>query len=153
MPENETNSPKGVYVRRGGVYLIDDHAGVMIDSAGNFVAKTRGEPRALAAMLRLIADDLEEGAPRLAREWDGERPKRAGEDAAAEPPAEGELEWMVVSTVASGPTQGRTIATDPLDEETAQWLMASDDEHFTRVLHRRVAAGPWQPVHTVRTQS
>lgn len=69
-----------IYVRRGGVYLLDEHAGVMIDSAGNFVAKTRGEPRAMAAMLRLIAADIEEGAPRLAREWKSEWPDH---DAAA----------------------------------------------------------------------
>lgn len=63
-------------------------------------------------------------------------------------PSAAEHEWMVVSTVASGPTQGRTITSGPLDEETARWLMTSDAEHFTRALHRRVAAGPWEPVHT-----
>lgn len=71
---------EGVYVRRGGVYLVDDHAGVMIDSAGNFLAKTRGEPRALAAMLRLIADDIDTGPSRLAREWTGEWPGSEGRE-------------------------------------------------------------------------
>ncbi|MCZ4066459.1 hypothetical protein O1W71_02095 [Microbacterium sp. H37-C3] len=75
----------------------------------------------------------------------------AHKDAAAESRADGRFEWMVVTTVASGPTQGRTIATDPLDEETARWLMADNDGHFTRVLHRRIAAGPWEPVHTDRS--
>lgn len=68
----ETRDDGQIYVRRGGVYLLDQHAGVVIDSSGNFVAKTRGEPRALAAMLRLIAADIEKGTPRLAREWEGE---------------------------------------------------------------------------------
>lgn len=77
MPENESEE---VYVRRGGVYLIDEHAGVMIDSAGNFLAKTRGNPRALAAMLRLIADDIEDRPPRLAREWDAEWPHPGGSE-------------------------------------------------------------------------
>ena len=50
---------KPIYVLRGGVYLIDEHAGVLIDSAGNFSAKTRGNPRSLAAVLRMIADEIE----------------------------------------------------------------------------------------------
>lgn len=74
MTGQDDGSEARVYVRRGGVYLLDEHAGVMIDSAGNFVAKTRGGPRAMAAMLRLIAADIEESAPRLAREWQGEWP-------------------------------------------------------------------------------
>ncbi len=48
-----------VYVLRGGVYLLDEHSGVLIDSAGNFSAKTRGNPRALAAILRMVADEIE----------------------------------------------------------------------------------------------
>ena len=54
-----------VYVLRGGVYLLDEHAGVLVDSAGNFSAKTKGDPRALVVLLRAIADaiadDLESG--------------------------------------------------------------------------------------------
>jgi hypothetical protein len=69
------------------------------------------------------------------------------EDAAADSPADGKYECMVVSTVASGPTQGRTIETGPLDEETARWLVDNGDERFTRVLYRRISAGPWEPVH------
>ena len=56
-----------VYVLRGGVYLLDEHAGVLVDSAGNFSAKTKGDPRALVVLLRAIADaiadDLESADP------------------------------------------------------------------------------------------
>ena len=47
-----------VYVLRGGVYLLDEHAGVLVDSAGNFSAKTKGDPRALVVLLRAIADAI-----------------------------------------------------------------------------------------------
>lgn len=40
----------------------DDHAVVLIDSVGNFEVKTNGDPRALAAILRLIADDITQEA-------------------------------------------------------------------------------------------
>lgn len=49
-----------VYVLRGGAYLLDEHAGVLFDSAGNYSAKTRGNPMSLAALLRAVADDIEE---------------------------------------------------------------------------------------------
>lgn len=49
-----------LYVLRGGVYLLDEHAGVMIDSSGNFAAKTLGNPRSLAVLLRAIAEAIEE---------------------------------------------------------------------------------------------
>lgn len=57
-----------VYVLRGGVYLLDEFAGVLIDSAGNFSAKTRGNPLGLAVVLEAIAESIredvaEEGAP------------------------------------------------------------------------------------------
>lgn len=55
-----------VYVLRGGAYLLDEHAGVLIDSAGNFSAKTRGNPRALAVLLRAIADEIEDDEERPA---------------------------------------------------------------------------------------
>lgn len=48
-----------IYVLRGGAYLLDEYAGVLIDSAGNFAAKTRGNPISLAILLRSIADDIE----------------------------------------------------------------------------------------------
>jgi hypothetical protein len=51
---------EGVFVLRGGAYLLDEHAGVLIDSAGNYSAKTRGNPRSLAVLLRAVADDIEE---------------------------------------------------------------------------------------------
>ena len=51
---------KPVYVLRGGAYLLDEQAGVLIDSAGNFSAKTKGDPRSLAVLLRAIADDIED---------------------------------------------------------------------------------------------
>lgn len=54
----EMSSP--VFVMRGGAYLLDEHAGVLIDSAGNYSAKTRGNPRSLAFLLRAIADDIED---------------------------------------------------------------------------------------------
>ena len=47
-----------VFVLRGGAYLLDEHAGVLIDSAGNYSAKTRGNPLSLAFLLRAIADDI-----------------------------------------------------------------------------------------------
>ena len=56
----EMSSP--VFVMRGGAYLLDEHAGVLIDSAGNYSAKTRGNPRSLAFLLRAIADDIEDTA-------------------------------------------------------------------------------------------
>lgn len=49
-----------IYVLRGGAYLLDEHAGVLIDSAGNFSTKTKGDPRALAVLLRAIAEDIED---------------------------------------------------------------------------------------------
>lgn len=49
-----------VFVLRGGAYLLDEHSGVMIDSAGNYSAKTRGKPLSLVVMLRAIADDIED---------------------------------------------------------------------------------------------
>lgn len=58
----EMSSP--VFVMRGGAYLLDEHAGVLIDSAGNYSAKTRGNPRSLALLLRAIADDIEDTAER-----------------------------------------------------------------------------------------
>lgn len=58
----EMSSP--VFVMRGGAYLLDEHAGVLIDSAGNYSAKTRGNPRSLAFLLRAIADDIEDTAER-----------------------------------------------------------------------------------------
>ncbi|WP_156759543.1 hypothetical protein [Microbacterium karelineae] len=54
--KREMTSP--TYVLRGGAYLLDEHAGVLIDSAGNYSAKTRGDPRSLVALLRSIADDI-----------------------------------------------------------------------------------------------
>ncbi|MEW1705989.1 hypothetical protein AB0230_02000 [Microbacterium sp. NPDC089190] len=56
--ETPTETP-AVYARRGGAYLLDDHAGVLIDSAGNYSAKTRGNPHSLATLLRSIADDID----------------------------------------------------------------------------------------------
>jgi hypothetical protein len=53
-----TETPE-IYVRRGGAYLLNEHAGILIDSAGNYSAKTRGNPRSLALLLRCIADDIE----------------------------------------------------------------------------------------------
>ncbi|UOQ60353.1 hypothetical protein MUN76_15185 [Leucobacter rhizosphaerae] len=49
-----------VWVMRGGAYLLDEYAGVLIDSAGNYSVKTRGNPRALVAVLRAIAEEIEE---------------------------------------------------------------------------------------------
>lgn len=49
-----------VFIIRGGAYLLDEHAGVFIDSAGNYTAKTRGDPRAMSTILRSIADDLDD---------------------------------------------------------------------------------------------
>lgn len=49
----------GVWILRGGAYLVDEHAGVIIDSAGNYSVKTRGNPASLALLLRAIADDIE----------------------------------------------------------------------------------------------
>lgn len=49
----------GVFVARGGAYLLDEQAGVLIDSAGNFSAKTKGDPRALVVLLRSIAEYIE----------------------------------------------------------------------------------------------
>lgn len=49
-----------VYVLRGGAYLLDEHAGVLVDSSGNYSAKTKGAPRSLAILLRAIADDIED---------------------------------------------------------------------------------------------
>ena len=51
-----------VFVLRGGAYLLDEHAGVLIDSAGNYSAKTRGNPRSLSLLLRAIADDIDDAA-------------------------------------------------------------------------------------------
>jgi|GEM_PF-6235263 len=48
------------YVLRSGPYLLDEHAGVMIDSSGNYSAKTRGNALALVVLLRAIADDIED---------------------------------------------------------------------------------------------
>lgn len=48
-----------VYVLRGGVYLQDEYCGVLIDSSGNYSAKTRGDPRGLAVLLRAIAEDID----------------------------------------------------------------------------------------------
>ncbi|WP_336991055.1 hypothetical protein [Leucobacter sp. VD1] len=56
--KREMTSP--VYVLRGGAYLLDEYAGVLIDSAGNYSAKTRGDRRALAVLLKSIAEDIEE---------------------------------------------------------------------------------------------
>jgi hypothetical protein len=56
--KREMTSP--VYVLRGGVYLLDEHAGVLIDSAGNFSAKTKGNPRSLAVLLKAIAEAVED---------------------------------------------------------------------------------------------
>lgn len=55
-----------LFVLRGGAYLFDDHSGVLIDSAGNYSAKTRGNPRSLAFMLRSIADDIDENVEGIA---------------------------------------------------------------------------------------
>lgn len=52
------------YTYRTSPALLDEHAGVLIDSAGNVVAKTNGDPRSLATMLRLIARAIEEEDPR-----------------------------------------------------------------------------------------
>ena len=49
-----------VWVMRGGVYLLDEYAGVLIDSVGNYSVKTRGNPRALLLLLRAIAEEIEE---------------------------------------------------------------------------------------------
>lgn len=51
-----------VFVLRGGAHLLDEHAGVLIDSAGNYSAKTRGNPFSLALLLRAIAEDIEDSA-------------------------------------------------------------------------------------------
>ena len=56
--KREMTSP--VYVLRGGAYLLDEHAGVLIDSAGNFSAKTKGNPRSLAVLLKAIAEAIED---------------------------------------------------------------------------------------------
>jgi hypothetical protein len=55
--KREMTSP--IYVLRGGAYLQDEYAGVMIDDCGNYAAKTRGDPRALVVLLRAIAEDIE----------------------------------------------------------------------------------------------
>lgn len=47
------------YTLRAGVALQDEHAGVLIDSVGNYIAKTRDDPRSLALLLRMIADQIE----------------------------------------------------------------------------------------------
>lgn len=57
--ETKREMTNPVYVLRGGVYLLDEHAGVLIDSAGNFSAKTKGNPRSLAVLLKAIAEDIE----------------------------------------------------------------------------------------------
>lgn len=65
----EMTSP--AYVLRGGVYLQDEHAGVLIDSVGNFSAKTKGSPRSLAVLLKAIAEDIDDDVALLPVE--GER--------------------------------------------------------------------------------
>lgn len=50
------------YTLRAGVAVQDEHAGVLIDSVGNYVAKTRDDPRSLALLLRMIADQIESDA-------------------------------------------------------------------------------------------
>lgn len=57
-PTRREDAP--IYILRGGAYLLDEHAGVLIDSTGNFAAKTRGDPRSLAILLRAIADDIDD---------------------------------------------------------------------------------------------
>lgn len=74
VPEVETKremtSP--MYVFRGGVYLLDEHAGVLIDSVGNFSAKTKGNPRSLAVLLKAIAEAIEDDVEAVPVE--GEKP-------------------------------------------------------------------------------
>ncbi len=70
--ETKREMTNPVYVLRGGVYLLDEHAGVLIDSAGNFSAKTKGNPRSLAVLLKAIAESIEDDVAWLPVE--GEQP-------------------------------------------------------------------------------
>ena len=47
-----------VYVLRGGAFRYDEFSGVLIDSAGNFSAKTRGNPLGFAAVLEAVAESI-----------------------------------------------------------------------------------------------
>lgn len=49
-----------VFVLRGGAYLLDENSGLLIDNAGNYSAKTRGDPQEFSALLRAIADDIDD---------------------------------------------------------------------------------------------
>lgn len=116
-----------VFALRGGAYLIDEHAGVMIDSAGNYSAKTRGGPAALAILLESIAEDVREAAAL---------------DGAPEP----EWEWMSRAYFAE---LDRTLDSPITDEETARAMNRSTTESnpgMTAKLMRRRKAGPWEPV-------
>lgn len=62
----EDGEPARPYVLRSG-FVGPLHHGVHVDEAGNFEVMTRGTPRALAAMLRLLADEVESDEPEAAR--------------------------------------------------------------------------------------
>jgi hypothetical protein len=55
------------YILRSSPMAGEGYAGVSIDESGNFMAATHGKPRALAAMLRMIADEIE-----LDEQWGGD---------------------------------------------------------------------------------
>jgi hypothetical protein len=48
------------YVLRSSPFIGDTHCGVRVDKAGNYLVMTHGKPRALVALLRLLADEVEQ---------------------------------------------------------------------------------------------
>lgn len=113
--------------------------------------------------MKITDEMVDDGAKAIARAWEGprgwddmdeaerdilRRDARAALEAAltvAEPDTE--WEYMVRSTLRSGPVAGRVIEDGPMDEETAR-VIAEWDDGWDRALLRRRKAGPWEPVPT-----
>lgn len=114
--KREMSSP--VYVLRGGAYLLDEHTGVLVDSAGNYSAKTRGNPLSLVVMLRAIADDI-------------------GEDVARE----GHEGW-----VDGEDSRERSLFTPSTNQIRTEWIESGSDAPTPRI-HAAAAFDRWLAVH------
>lgn len=65
--EFDISTNHGGYAYVSGPIQRPHYAQVAIDEVGNFGALTKGDPRALAAILRMIANEIEEDARDLAQ--------------------------------------------------------------------------------------
>lgn len=56
---SEMTDAERPYILRSSPMVGEVHSAVRVDESGNFAVMTQGKPKALAALLRMLADEID----------------------------------------------------------------------------------------------